>query len=227
MRIDDYLDLDAIFAPFGPSRGPRHRARRRTAYRRRRFGRGDLKLAILALVEEKPMHGYEVMQVLQERSAGLYRASPGSVYPTLQLLEDQGYVTVQERDGKKVYSVTEEGRTHLDDNRPAVKRIFRRFSGSDERASWCGPFVRPSGAADVSRYLIRLGQTTIQGCLRWSGDEQFANETKRILDRALRDVDEAWEEARKRSQAGHAQAEDRCAEADADASGAGASSDSE
>jgi len=73
------------------------------------FERGDLKYVILELVAEKPRHGYDVIQALEERFGGLYAPSPGAVYPTLQMLEDMGCVTVTERDGKKVYQITDEG----------------------------------------------------------------------------------------------------------------------
>jgi DNA-binding PadR family transcriptional regulator len=87
--------------PGGPGRGPRF------------FGRGDLKYALLELLQERPMHGYEMMKALQERSGGMYSASPGSVYPTLQMLEDRDFVTVSEVEGKKVYTITDAGRAFL------------------------------------------------------------------------------------------------------------------
>jgi DNA-binding PadR family transcriptional regulator len=83
---------------FGPGEGGRF------------FGRGDVKFALLELLQERPMHGYEMMKALEERSGGFYTPSPGSIYPTLQMLEDRGFVTVQESDGKKIYSITEAGR---------------------------------------------------------------------------------------------------------------------
>jgi DNA-binding PadR family transcriptional regulator len=74
------------------------------------YDRGDLKFVILRLLKDKPMHGYEVMRALEEESGGWYRASAGSVYPTLQMLEDQGYVAVQEQEGaRKSYSITDAG----------------------------------------------------------------------------------------------------------------------
>jgi DNA-binding PadR family transcriptional regulator len=77
----------------------------------RRAGRGDIRAAILALLAEKPMHGYQVIQELGERTGGAWRPSPGSVYPTLQQLEDEGLVrAVQPDAGRRVYELTEEGR---------------------------------------------------------------------------------------------------------------------
>ena len=80
------------------------------------FERGDLRLVVLRLLSQRPMHGYEVMRALEEEARGCYRASPGSVYPTLQMLEDQGFLTSERADGKKVYSVTDAGRAHLDEH---------------------------------------------------------------------------------------------------------------
>jgi DNA-binding PadR family transcriptional regulator len=77
----------------------------------RRAGRGDIRAAILALLAEKPMHGYQIIQELAERSGGAWRPSPGSVYPTLQQLEDEGLVrAVQSEAGRRVHELTEAGR---------------------------------------------------------------------------------------------------------------------
>jgi DNA-binding PadR family transcriptional regulator len=75
-----------------------------------RAGRGDVRAAVLALLDEQPMHGYQVIQELAERSSGAWTPSPGSVYPALQLLQDQGFVTASETDGKRVFSLTDSGR---------------------------------------------------------------------------------------------------------------------
>ena len=85
---------------FGPGfgRGPKAR-------------RGDVRAAILALLAEEPMHGYQIITELTERSGGGWRPSPGSVYPTLQAMEDQGLVTADQAEGRRVFSLTDEGRT--------------------------------------------------------------------------------------------------------------------
>jgi len=75
-----------------------------------RAKRGDVRAAILAALAEEPMHGYQIMQRLQERSGGFWNPSAGSVYPTLQLLEDQGLVTSEEVEGRRIYTLTEQGR---------------------------------------------------------------------------------------------------------------------
>ena len=75
-----------------------------------RMGRGDVRTAVLAILAEKPMHGYQIMAEIEERSGGAWKPSPGSVYPTLQLLADEGLILSEESNGRKTYSLTEEGR---------------------------------------------------------------------------------------------------------------------
>ena len=77
---------------------------------RHRVRRGDVRSAILALLDDRPMHGYEMIQELEERTGGRWTPSAGSIYPTLQLLEDEGLVTAEEVDGRKVYSLTDSGK---------------------------------------------------------------------------------------------------------------------
>ena len=84
---------------------------------RRRHRRGDIKYALLELLAEQPRHGYELIKELEQRYGGFYRPSPGSVYPTLQLLEDEGHLTSETVDGKRVYTITDSGRQLLDQQR--------------------------------------------------------------------------------------------------------------
>ncbi len=89
----------------------------RTWRRERRassFHKGDLKYLLLYMIKDKPQHGYEIIRELEEQSYGFYKPSPGVIYPTLQMLEEMGYATSSEADGKKVYQITEEGRKFLD-----------------------------------------------------------------------------------------------------------------
>jgi DNA-binding PadR family transcriptional regulator len=89
----------------------------------RMFHKGDFKYLILDLLKDKPRHGYEIIRELESRSHGFYSPSPGTVYPTLQYLEDMGYVTGIEQDGKKIYTVTEEGLKFLDAQAGTVNDI--------------------------------------------------------------------------------------------------------
>jgi DNA-binding PadR family transcriptional regulator len=86
--------------PFGPPPGFGRRGGRR---------RGDVRSAVLRLLAEQPMHGYQVIQELQSRSGGAWKPSPGSVYPTLQQLEDEGLVKADEVDGRRTFKLTEAG----------------------------------------------------------------------------------------------------------------------
>ena len=98
------------FGPGGPGFGPgfgRH-------HRGGRARRGNVRAAILALLAERPMHGYEMIQELTNRTGGVWRPSPGSVYPALQMLEDEGLISSQEAEGKRLFSLTEAGRAEAE-----------------------------------------------------------------------------------------------------------------
>jgi DNA-binding PadR family transcriptional regulator len=107
--------------PFGPE-GP-------WGERRRFFGRGDVKFALLALLNERPMHGYEMMKALEEQSGGFYKPSAGTIYPTLQLLEDSDLVTAQEVEGKKVYHITDAGKQALSERQQGDEPFAPPFRG--------------------------------------------------------------------------------------------------
>src|SRR6187455_2178296 len=89
------------------------------------FGHGDLRIVILALLEEQPRHGYELMKELEERTGGAYRPSAGVVYPTLALLEDEGLIRPSAGEtGRKLFEITDAGKAELDKDRTAVEGIF-------------------------------------------------------------------------------------------------------
>jgi DNA-binding PadR family transcriptional regulator len=99
------------------------------------FGRGDLKYVILDLLKDQPRHGYDIIRALEDRMRGYYRPSPGSVYPTLQMLEDLGYVSSSQQEGKKVYSITDEGRRYLDEQKSTMDDIRSRIAAGWDAAS--------------------------------------------------------------------------------------------
>src|SRR5215813_3008549 len=103
--------------------------------RRQWFGSGDMKYVILKLLNEKPMHGYEVMKALEERLRGCYSPSPGTVYPTLQWLDDEGLVKARDVEGKKVYEITDAGRKFLREHRDVIEDIFDRVKDA-YRTAW-------------------------------------------------------------------------------------------
>ena len=145
-----------------PGRGGRRRSQM--------FESGEVKFVILRLLNEKPRHGYEVIRALEEKFGGFYTPSPGTVYPTLQLLEDEGYVRVVETDGKKVYHVTPEGAKYLEEHRGVLDEIFdrvretvREFTGGIERrhasglrAPCCGDVQ--ARVASRARKILRLAR---------------------------------------------------------------------
>ena len=192
MRFDELFDFDVwIGGPWGDARRRNRRRGRRRDRRVKWFERGDLKFAILALIDEKPMHGYEVMQALEEQSRGCYKASAGSVYPTLQLLEDQGYLKAEDREGKKVYAITEAGRDYLEKNRSHVDDIFDRVSEFSDR-------FFGQDMAELSRSFSKLAQTTFQGAVGWVDDDELFGDMKDVLNQAVKDMDAAWDRARGR-----------------------------
>ena len=107
---EEWLGHHGAFGPFGPP-GPPGPWRGRGRGRR---GRGDVRAAILALLAERPMHGYEMIQELEARTGGVWRPSPGSVYPTLQLLEDEGLIAGEEGEGRRRFALTDTGRAEAE-----------------------------------------------------------------------------------------------------------------
>ena len=104
--------------PFGPGRPFGGDPFDEDGHGRRRHRRGDIKYVLLELLAEQPRHGYELIKELEQRYAGFYRPSPGSVYPTLQLLEEAGHLTSEASEGKRVYTITESGRQLLAERQP-------------------------------------------------------------------------------------------------------------
>ena len=160
--------------------GPRRR-RRRHNRKWKIFERGDLKFVILRLISQRPMHGYEVMKALEEESKGYYRPSPGSVYPTLQMLEDEGYVTVEEQAGKKIYTITDDGVAYLGENEDVVDEVFDRvehftdrFFGGDMRA--------------LSRSFSKLAQLTFDQAFQWGAEPEDLARMNEILEKAVDDM---------------------------------------
>ena len=128
--------------PFGPGgRGPAGP---------RFMGRGDLKYVLLGLLRERPMHGYEMMKQLEEQASGFYTPSAGAIYPTLQLLEDRGWVTSQTADGKKVYTITDAGRQELETQNQRAEEFGRHGPfgwGGHRGRNPFGPQAQPELAA--------------------------------------------------------------------------------
>ena len=100
------------------------------------FDQGDLRWVILKLIAEKPSHGYEIIKAIEERLGGAYAPSPGTVYPTLTLLEELGYIAITETDGpRKLYAVTDAGRAALEQEKATVDAIFAKMAEINLRRS--------------------------------------------------------------------------------------------
>jgi DNA-binding PadR family transcriptional regulator len=142
-----------------------------------RTRRGDMKFILLGLLSERPQHGYELIKELETRRGGFHRLSPGSVYPTLQMLEEGGYLTSEQVDGKRVYTITESGRQFLSDrNQQAHSRnAYDSFMES-----------KPSELIELRRTLTELNDAVTQ--IARSGNLEQANRVRDLLIQVKREI---------------------------------------
>ncbi len=139
----------------------------------RMFDAGELRLVILALIAEKPRHGYDIIKELGERVGGDYSPSPGVVYPTLTMLEEMGYARpIQDEQGRKLYTATPEGEKALAESKAQVDAIFARF-GDREDAEARG------GVGSVIRAMMNLRAATR---LRLRGRNATPEQIQAIVD---------------------------------------------
>ncbi len=136
-----------------------------------RAGRGEVRSAVLALLAERPMHGYQIIHEIEERSGGNWKPSAGSVYPTLQLLADEGLITAEESNGRKIHSLTEAGR--------------EAAGGTDRSAPWeaTGP-ASGSDFAALPKAGVELAQVAAQ--VGRTGSKKQVREAAAVLDEARR-----------------------------------------
>lgn len=146
------------------------------------FDQGDLKYVILRLLDEKPRHGYDIIKEIEERFGGMYSPSPGTVYPTLAMLEDLGYARAKpEESGKKIYEITDEGRAYLAENQPLIDDIFSRIAEFAQSI-----FGEPM--MDVHRGMKDLGRAIYVSQNKQRTPEQI-RQIKEILERAAKEVE--------------------------------------
>src|SRR5688500_7101733 len=171
--------FDAFGADFWGPRGKRHRGRTG-----RLFEQGDLKYVILRMLEEKPRSGYESIKELEDRFGGAYSPSPGTVYPTLTMLEDLGYAQATVEDGgRKIYTITDAGRAYLKEHSETVDGIFERM------ASFVDGFL-DEPMMQVTGAFKRLGRATYGTASRHVRDTERLRKVREILDRAAGEVEE-------------------------------------
>ncbi len=111
----------------GHSHGDQHEHGGASTAMKRLLAHGDLRFVVLLLVEEKPRHGYEIIKLIEAKSSGQYAPSPGVIYPTLTYLEETGWLATKTQDDKKQYSITPEGKAHLDENREVAASILQKL----------------------------------------------------------------------------------------------------
>jgi DNA-binding PadR family transcriptional regulator len=116
-----------------------------------RVGKGEVRAAVLALLAERPMHGYQIIREIEERSGGTWKPSAGSVYPTLQLLADEGVISAEESNGRKIYSLTEAGREEVAGNRDSVP-----WAGG---TSGAGFGSLPKAGIELAQAAAQVGRT--------------------------------------------------------------------
>ena len=135
-----------------------------------RAGRGEVRSAVLALLAERPKHGYQIIREIEERSGGTWKPSAGSVYPTLQLLADEGIIRAEESNGRKIYSLTEAGREEV--------------AGAGMSAPWESGPASGSGFAALPKAGVELAQAASQ--VGRTGTPEQVQEAVAVLDDARR-----------------------------------------
>jgi DNA-binding PadR family transcriptional regulator len=148
--------------PPGPARGPK-------------AGRGDVRAAILALLQEGPRNGYQIMSDIEERSGGAWRPSPGAVYPALSQLADEGLISAEESGGKRTFALTDAGREYVGEN-PEMAR--GAWESTEQQEAWQLPSLFAAAA--------RLGSGIVQ--LAHAGTASQVSAAERLLERTRREL---------------------------------------
>ena len=164
----------ARFAPFGSSSGP-------SGPRIRMFAQGDLRLLLLALISDQPSHGYDLIRTIEARFGGNYAPSPGTIYPSLTFLEEQGFIAARpELGGKKSYEATTAGRKYLDEQAAHVAALMARID----------VMARGSGHAPMPESVMHAIQTLRHAIMsrfgKWEDAEE--NRVRTILEQAAREI---------------------------------------
>jgi len=176
----------------------------------RMLASGDVRLVALFLIDQQPRHGYDLIKAVEERSGGVYSPSPGIVYPALTYLEEAGYVTSSAEGNKKLYTITDEGRAHLNENREAVASTLDFLARTGEQFNRFREFVRadwpfggrpedgnepPHGREDRPLHdavpELDAARKALKGAIRKArhGSEDQQRRAAEILRRAAAEVD--------------------------------------
>lgn len=161
--------------PGGPGFGPGHGGRRHGGRGPGRAGRGDVRAAVLLLLAEQPMHGYQVIQEIAERSEGQWRPSPGAVYPALNLLQDEGLVELSADGGRRLATLTEAGTAYV----------------AEHAAELGDPFADAAGRGGRSRRELRAGVEAVAAAVHQvarTGTDEQAKAAAELLERTRREL---------------------------------------
>jgi DNA-binding PadR family transcriptional regulator len=148
------------------------------------FGPGEIRLALLSMLESGPKHGYELMKELETKSGGVYKASAGAIYPALQQLEDEGVVTSDQAGGKRTYVLTDTGKQELQREADAVKKIWQRAEQAGDWGQWIGP-----EGAEVMRPAAELMKAAMRAATRGTHDSARIAKIREILERTKREIE--------------------------------------
>jgi DNA-binding PadR family transcriptional regulator len=148
----------------------------------RLFDSGDLRLVILSFIAEKPSHGYEIIKGIEQQMGGAYVPSAGVVYPTLNLLEDEGFATVDVQGGKKLYTITDAGRAELKSNKSRIDELLGRIK---EVGKAFGSGRTPQVMRAMHNFKLALRLRFAQGDLAPDQIERIAE----IIDKAAKDIE--------------------------------------
>ncbi len=156
------------------------------AFQRPRFFEfGEVRIAILSLLSEGPKHGYQLMKEMKVRSGGVYQASAGSVYPTLQQLEDEGLIESKPKDGTRVYKLTPAGWKELKNNPESAQRIWERAESWEDWGRYYGPEVMA-----MAGVLAELVKNSFRAAKWAAGRPEREDRLRGILTRTCRELEE-------------------------------------
>jgi DNA-binding PadR family transcriptional regulator len=179
----DFSVLMVRSAPLAPSA--------RAARRRRRgrmFGQGELRLVLLRLIVDQPRHGYELIKAIEEMTAGSYAPSPGTVYPTLSLLEDEGLIreVAGGDEPRKAFEATDQGRAELEDHREEADGLIERLSDHGERHAERG---RAFATPEMFRALGNLAQVVKMKARSGGLDDEAIGQIVDLIDEMARKIE--------------------------------------
>lgn len=160
-----------------------HGSREHRSSRRRMFDSGELRLVILELCAEEARHGYDLIRAIEEMTGGAYAPSPGTVYPTLTMLEDMGLIEEHESDGKKrLFSATKAGRKYLKERAEEVERLMGRLEGhGEQRQKAESRPIKPAVKRLMKAFWVKMAET--------NGDEETLDRIAEIVNKAAKKIE--------------------------------------